>query len=516
MGFKVDTKGSSKSNSAYEQDENKEGENKPFVKNTEDNKIFPEIQVKDINTLIHEKTVGKMDSDTMLYQAASNVETKYIVVKHLKEDVSVELKGIREFKGLTKEISSTSWLGVENEKRKINKLPLWKVDDFEVTPQAKLKYPKEKAIEQAKISVYTKLKNIRLQYGIQNIDLVMGEGDNFRHELPLCKPYKGNRTETLRPIILKDIRQWAMDEMGGELAQPRADGNMVEADDLVEYYGSLGYQSYRKTGKFDYVVIASDKDAMGNPKLLINPDTYTGEGNPLRGQYKLPQTMLIEASDKTEGGIDLVVTGTKKEIKGYGLKWIAYQSFLGEDSADNYSALKHLGRKFNYGVVSAYEDLVNTSTPKEVLQKAVDVFAELLPYGVQYTTYDGRKMDVDTMTYMDTYFKVAYMLRSSKDTMDFYKLCEVFTVDTSKIVGNNTMTPPQRTFMKDTAENKVESLKELCEDVLPELKGYKSLKKDLLVGRLDTISNKLDTLLDKFEGFYEMKQFKKEDHESTK
>tara|TARA_R110000787_G_scaffold90783_3_gene191487 strand:- start:10667 stop:12214 length:1548 start_codon:yes stop_codon:yes gene_type:complete len=511
MGFKVDVKGSSKSNAVQDQDNGESKQEKPFVKNTDDNKIFPEIQVKDISVLIDENTIGMVDADTMIYQAASNTENKYILVEHNTEEVTVELKGSREFKGQTKEISEVSWLGVQNAKRKVQKLEPWLVSDFTITNKSKLKYETEElALERAKITIMTKLKNIRLQFGIDKLTMVIGEGDNFRHKLPLCKPYKGNRADTLRPIILKPLREWVVKERGAIEAELLSNGENVEADDTTEYYGRLGYVAYRRTGIFSYIVLASDKDAMGHAKLLINPDTHTGEKNPLRGQFKYPQAMLIEATDKCVGGVDLVVGSSKKEIKGFGFKWLIYQAILGEDGADNYSALKHLGKKFNYGEVAAYEDLFPLNTPQEVLQKAIDVCAGFLPYGVQYADHIGEGHDVDTLTYMNTYFAVAYMLKSASDTMTFTKLCTAFKVDTSSIVNNNTMAAPKLTFNKDGAKENVDKLKASCENMLPDLKGFKAKKKGDLVELIGAIVENHTSVIGEFDSFYEMKQEPKE------
>ncbi len=485
---------------------------KPYVRQTEDNKIFPEIQIKDITTLIDTNTKGMLDADTMVYQAASNAENKYILVEH-KEDKSVveELKGSREFKGQTKLISDVSWLGIQNAKRKIQELPLWTVDDFTITNKARLKKDSVKeSMESAKVSIYKKLKKMRQQFGIENITLVMGSGDNFRHKLPLCKPYKGNRKQEDRPIILDELRKWVFDNLPSINAEPRADGENVEADDVVEYYGREGYVAYRKTGIFSYIVLASDKDAFGHAKLLINPDTHSGEGNPLRGKYKYPNAFLIEASDRSAGGVDLLIGSSKKEIKGFGLKWLIYQAILGEDSADNYSAIKHLGRKFNYGEVAAYEDLYALTTAKEVVQKAVDVIGGLLPYGVQYTTHDDIEMDVDTMSYCQTYFAVAYMLKSPTDKFTFYTLCDTLGVDTSAIVSNNLLSPPVSEFNKDNAENVVDGLKVVCDNLLPDLVGWKSKKKADKDEFIQTILDNVEAMKMVFPDFYHMVQNTKE------
>ena len=487
-----------------------EKKEKAYVRQTEDNKIFPDIQVRDISTVTDESTVGIYDADSLVYSSASNVEVKYIEVQHNTEEIYVELKGAREFKGQTKAVSEVSWLGILNTKRAIQKLPTLLVEDFTITPKSKLKYDTvEEAMEKAKINIFTNLKKLRAQFGLGKITLSLGEGDTFRNKLHLCRPYKGNRTETLRPIILKKLRAWVLSDLDSMETVPRADGENVENDDTCEYYARLGYVAYRRTGVFSYYVIASDKDAMSHAKLLVNPDCHSGEGHPLRGKYKYPHAMLIEATDKTVGDVDLVINGSKKDFKGYGLKFLVFQCALGIDGADNYSALKHLDRKFNYGEVSAYEDLYPLKTATEVLQKAVDIFAELLPFGVQYTTHDGVDLDVDCMEYMDTYFKVAYMLKTADDDMDFYKLCAAFKVDTSAIVGNNKLSAPVLTFIPDKSEKVVDELKVMCDNVLPDMVGFKTLKKGDLVALVEEIVSNTKDVNEKFSDFYEMVQQEK-------
>lgn len=493
-----------------------EKEDKPFVRDDSDNKMFPQIQVKDIKEITTEDCNAAYDADTLIYQACSNVENKFIRVTH-KEDKNLteELKNITAFRGMGKKIAPKSWLGAINTERELEGLEPYTADDFEVEEAQKLKYDTEaQAIERAKIAIFTKLKDIKQQFGINKITLVLGEGDNFRHELPLCRKYKGQRKPSARPIILDKVRKWAVEHLEALIAAPRWDEKSVEADDVVEYYGNIGYQHYKKTGKFNWLVIASDKDSMNNPKLLVNPDKHSGEGNPLRGRFKQPQAMLIKDSIADAGDIDFKAKANGVDYKFYGFKGLLWQAFLSGDGADNYNCLSHLGQKLNFGDESAYKVLKPCKTAKEALQATIDVFAEVLPYGVQYTDCHGVDHDVDCMTYMDAYFKVAYMLRHDKDKMDFYTLCNAFKVDTSKIVGNNRYTPPKSTFVGEKCEESVNNLKGVVEEVLcGDLKAYKSLKKGDLVERMDNIKNTLEKLLPEFGKFYEMQQFLKEGFE---
>lgn len=488
-------------------DDNK---NKPFERDISDNKLFREIQVDDITTIIDDKTVCMYDADTPLYQVAGNMEIKGIRVTCKKDkNITEDLKNVTMFSGRGKSISDKSWLGVLNIEREIQGLEPLTVEDFDIEETQTLKMDEDKALEAAKIQIYKRLKTLREQYKIKNITLVVGEGDNFRHKLDLCRPYKGGRDKVARPLLLKKVRAWAKAELDVIEATPRDDGEMVEADDVVEYYGHLGYQEYRKNGKFSYLVIATDKDALNNPKLLINPDTHKGENNPLRGKFKNPQPMLIEASDKSIGDVEQVVKPSSTEVKGYGAKFLMYQSLLGGDSADNYSALSHLPFKFNFGDLSAYKVLKPCKTMEELLQSCVNVFANLLPYGVQYETHKGTTVDVDTMTYMNTYFLVAYMLRSPKDTFNFYKLCKHYKIDTSKVIGNNKLTPPVKTFVPK--EKEYLNLKSKCEELIGNnLVKYKGLKKPELVALLDKLLEGYTEVSEMFDDQYDMVQHEKE------
>ena len=453
---------------------------KEYVRDTTDNKLFKGIQIDDISKLIHKDTVAFWDYDTPIYKICSNLENKMINVT-LKTDPSVseDIKNITTFRGRSsKTVAESSWLGLLNIDRELKGQEPLSQDDFEITQKQVLKYDSEDAaFEQAKIELFKGMKKIRKQYLIENIKLVIGSGDNFRHKLPLCRPYKGTRQETLRPLLLKRVREWAVEELKAIDVKPRPDGENIEADDYCEFYGAKGIQSYRKTGKFDYIVIASDKDATNSGKLLINPDTHVGDQNPLRGKFKFPQPMLIKSTDKCVGDLELVKKSSGSEVKGYGFLFLLYQGLLGQDQADNYNALSHLGRKdIKFGDLSAYKVLKPCTTAKEALEACINTYYELLPEGVQYTTHDGIEMDVDTMTYMDTYFRVAYMTRSETDTMDFYKLCKAFKVDTSKVVGNNVpvikpLAPEQE--IRDTYEDVVQQLKAISE-VLQNTKGKKS------------------------------------------
>lgn len=411
---------------------------KEFKRDESDNKLFPEIQVKDITSIITEDCVGAYDADTLLFQACSNVQTKFIRIKHLKEGFTEEMPNVTTFRGMGKGIKKGSWLHMKNVERELEGLAPYEIGDFEVENCQKLKYEtEEEAIEKAKIEIYKKMKEVRLQFRIPRLLLLIGEGTNFRNSLPLCRPYKGNRKPSDKPLILKSIRTWAVKELGAVEATARWDGEMVECDDLCEYFANLGYKNYLATKRFNFLAISADKDSNNNPKLLVSPDKHTGKDNPLRGQWKQPQAMLVLDSAKDVGDVTFKTKTGGVDYKFYGFKGLLWQAFLSGDGADNYNCLTHLKQGLNFGDESAYRVLKPCTSAKESLIAVIDTFAELLPDGVKYTTHDGKDLHVSTLEYMDTYFKVAYMMRSENDRLDFYKLCEAFKVDVSKIKDNH-------------------------------------------------------------------------------
>jgi len=469
-------------------------EEKPFERDESDNPIFKEWQIDNLKDIITDDCVAYYDADTLYFQAAKNQETKYIKVIH-KDGWSEELAGIKVFKGLGKGIKKDSWLWLKNLERETSGKEPYNLEDFTIEEHSKLKGEKSACFKQAQIQVNTKLKRVRQQFGLNKVITVIGSGENFRNLIPLCKPYKGNRKDSLPPILLKELRQWAVEEgLAIETPESPIHGN-IETDDYVDMMGWLGAINYNKTGKFNKICILSDKDGNNSAKLICNPDTYSGE-HPKKGKFKFPQPFRVPNTNESAGDIEIIPKETSADYKFIGFKGLLWQILVG-DGADFYSALGHLNGGMGFGADSVYKRLKPCKTAKESLQTTIDIFAELLPYGVQYTDHKGDPQDVDTLTYIDFYFRTAYMLRSLDDQMDFFKLCKSFKVDTSKIENNNLLTAPYQIFNEEMSEEIVgESLALLSSLKDNELKSYKSLKKDGLVERLDSSLEKVDMMIE--------------------
>ena len=457
--------------------------------------MFKDYQVNDIKSIITEDCEVYYDADTLYYQAASNQENKFIKVTHKVEGWTEELAGVKVFRGLGKGIKKDSWLWLKNLEREAEgKIP-YTLEEFDVEDCSALKGEKNYCLEQAKIQVNMKLKRLREQFLLNKIITVVGSGNNFRHSLPLCRLYKGNRKDTLVPILLKELRKWAVDSgLAMQVPESPLYGN-IEVDDYVDMMGWEGALHYEKTGKFNKICILSDKDGNNSAKLICSPDTYSGD-HPKKGKFKFPQPYRVPNTKEAAGDIEIIPKTSSADYKFIGFKGLLWQ-ILTSDSADNYSALGHLNGGMGFGADSAYKVLKPCKTAKESLQVMIDTFSKVLPYGVEYTDHTGKKHDVDTLEYINNYFRVAYMLRSLDDKMDFYKLCKAFKVDTSAIENNNILTAPYKVFNIELAEELlsegVSSLKELK---LSDLKTYKSLNKGGLVERLDNSVEKVDSIIE--------------------
>ncbi len=451
---------------------------------TVDNKMFKNIQVKDIENYITEDCVCVIDSDTIAFRAAELQQKSFLSVKNKHTEEETILSNITEFKGLTKAISKASWLGGVNIKREASSEEPYTVEDFEITHYAELKNTKDRCLLNIKSFIDDYVQAILKQSGCKKELCLLGEGECHRHKLLLPQKYKGSRTE--KPILLPEARQYLTDTYNTEVIKD------IEADDMAEIYAIRGTANYLKTGKFNYMISAIDKDARGTPSLLLD---YNKDG-PI---WKNPNPWLIDTTVNSIGEIEYISGQTKCT----GLLQICYQLLCG-DNIDNYHPYlrfpKELKPKFSYADAAFYSDFCNLETQKEVIQKTIDVYYKFFPCGVKFTAWDGTKVDEDTLWWLETMFSCVYMLRSLDDSTRFSDYVKTFDADISKLVGNNVEK------VLDLQEDKVirEELLKVKEtlNILSETDYKKSDKKDVLLEKLKNRVNIAEELSKTLENFY--------------
>lgn len=414
------------------QDEHDYSEDTPYTKRrvTVDNKYFTSIQVKDVSSILTDDCVLYIDSDTIPFMAASLQDDNYVVVSHPEWDEAREFKNKTEFKGASRTegvITQKSWLGIENMKRAATGKPEYKLEDFTITQNKRLKTDEQKCLKNIKGYIDEFIEAIKFQSGCDNVFCYLGSGDNHRHLLKLPKIYKGNRDEQARPLLLKQAREYVLQNYPSELIVGR------EADDRIQQAGFEGWLHYKKTGKFNKFVTLIDKDGYQAPCLLFS---YNKSG-PI---WAHPNPVLINSTNEGVGEIEMVGS----DCKCTGLLQICYQLCSGDQSDFYHPYLrfdKELHPEQPYSDASFFKDFFTLKSPQECLQKVVDKFYDFFPAGLKYSAWDGTQMDIDTLDWLSMLFTCVYMLRSENDKTNIEALLNKFNVDYSKIVGNNKPKP---------------------------------------------------------------------------
>lgn len=227
--------------------------------------------------------------------------------------------------------------------------------------------------------------------------VAFGAKENFRDSIPTPTKYKSHRTESLRPLLLQDIKL-----MVREL-YPYEEPPTGEADDVVAFYQWKSLQDDNRR----IVVCTIDKDATQTPcKALYNPDKGT--------------TMSIK------GLGEIYMQGDPKpKLKSHGRMTLYYQMLHG-DPTDCYSPCDVYKQINNIDKASpcltdlkTYNILKDCKTDKECWEAIVKQYKEW--YGeeeVEWTAWDGTKHTGDYLDIMQMNWDYCYMLRFPEDKVE--------------------------------------------------------------------------------------------------
>lgn len=210
----------------------------------------------------------------------------------------------------------------------------------------------------------------------------MSGSTNFRHDVALRKPYKGNRKDSHKPIHLQALREWAFSLPYTKRA------TKFETDDIVtgmaHRYGRNGY------------VIQNEKDIYGGYNCWIfHPDH---------------QDEPVWSDPSIIGDLDW----KGEDLVGLGRLFVLAQGGIFGDSADNYSGLDGAGPRKAWEVLSQFK-----GERIEVLPEAVNEVVKLYraKYGneYEYLNKSGQKAVASWYGFYEEGIRLAYMLKSRKD-----------------------------------------------------------------------------------------------------
>jgi hypothetical protein len=307
-----------------------------------------------------------VDGDLVAYKHAAAAETRTIIAKHLKSGREKEFGTRTEFKKFLadKEIE-------------------FKPEVYEITDH---QHPVD--ISFAIGTVNKSIEKLLESTWCDELEIYIGSGKTFRHDLPLPTPYKDNRQDTIKPVHLTAVRNHLRRKYKAKVVD-----NGMEVDDVVTIRA--------------YECLQNDQEAV---LASVDKDSYQSQG-----------IHLFNWTDE-EPKIHLVPTighlrKVKSTIKGDGLIFLALQVLSG-DTADTYKPYEL--SKVSYGPAKAMKALEGCTTEQEILKVIISEFKRLYPEPFEYTDCHGvLHEEADWFDMLQMYWSCAYMKRSWDDVSSF-------------------------------------------------------------------------------------------------
>lgn len=339
-----------------------------------------------------------LDLDQTCYVSAAGSEKRTIKATHIKSGKSKEFRNRTEFWGSTKKVVG-GWLKDQNANMEMKakaagkSFTPWTREDFLVediqTPE-----PVENCLHLLKMKINAIFDHLEIS-SKQGVGVLGGE-NNFRLMLPAPERYKGNREDLLRPLLLQETRDYVKKKYNAKVI------NGVEADDYLSVLMYTGWENYKKTGKFNFLIASFDKDQKGTPGLLFDTMRDNGEK-----QWKHPTPMLI---DDSMG--EIWMEGNK--VKGWGKKFFGYQMLCG-DISDNIKPYQCFDINGRFGDTAAFNLIGHLGTEKEMWEAIVDQYKAWFPNGVEFTSWDGSLKKMSAGQWASVIFQMVYMKRHPND-----------------------------------------------------------------------------------------------------
>jgi len=327
------------------------------------------------------------DADSIAYKAAAANETKSITTQHITKGTIEHWSNRTEFK---------------------KALEAGRYDSLEMYTITDVQDPRHSSY--GKSLIREMIKGYHNRTGVLKGEIYIGGKDNFRDLIPLPMEhlvtvgkyagsallggrYKGKRDDTIRPVQLKELRQWMIDELGAIVV------NGMEVDDK----GSIRAYEGWKAKKGRVIQVTCDKDALQCSGYLFNPDKDT-----------TPRLIQGYGEIHREGS----------GIKGTGRHWLYFQSLYG-DKVDCYHGAdlwKIQGDKAGiarqFGEVAAYNLLKDCKSDREAWQVLHDTYKMWYPEVQTYTDHTGVVQQKDHVEIMQLYVDCAFMRRWEDDRIN--------------------------------------------------------------------------------------------------
>lgn len=351
--------------------------------------------VENWQDIVTDDVVINLDLDQTAFVAAAGAEKRTVLVTHIKSGRQMEFKNRTEFHGRQKTVVG-GWLKDQNTNMEAKalssgrKFTPWTREDFMIEDK-QVAEPVENCLHLLKIKINAIIEHMG---GARGVGILGGAG-NFRLVLPTPEIYKGNREDTIRPLLLGECREYVKKKYGAIVI----DG--IEADDYLTMRQYEGWLHYKKTGKFNQIVASFDKDQVQCPGLIFNTMRDSTERS-----WKHPLPWLI---DDSMGEIWM----EKGKVKGWGKKFFGYQMLFG-DQSDNVKPYQNFD-KIRFGERSAFQVISPCQDENSMWIAVVNQYKEWFPDGVEFTDHMGIDRKFTAGQWASVIFQAVYMKRREKD-----------------------------------------------------------------------------------------------------
>jgi len=170
---------------------------------------------------------------------------------------------------------------------------------------------------------------------VVSVEVFLTGKDNFRYDIAVTEPYKGNRSGKPKPVHLQSLRQYLIDEWGADVSEGQ------EADDSIAIRAT-------ELGE-DAVIVSLDKDfdqLTGWHYNFVKKDLYNVEQSDADLNF-YSQFLTGDRIDNIIGvkGIGVVKAGKLLKDKTPYEMWQVCVEHLGEDRALENGQLLYLRRE---------------------------------------------------------------------------------------------------------------------------------------------------------------------------
>lgn len=334
---------------------------------------------------LKKQRIAIIDLDFVLHAASCVGEERYIEVVYRPTGTKKEFSNKTEFYGRN---TQGGWLKELNKAREEKNEKPFPPEEFSIVQKQRLKDPLENILHSAKLMVETALKASKANCYEAYIGAKGAR--NFRVEEAKMLKYKGHREDMLVPLMKEQVREYLIKKF-----------NAIEVDDIeVDDYVVIRCSELLCKGK-EAFVIAVDKDAMGCPVQVYNPNR--------------PEEGVVDC----RGFGNLCLDG--KKVRGKGRLFKYWQIAVG-DPTDNYKANARSSKK--WADMGGYKALKGCTNDKEAVEVLEQVYKDLYPEPVSFDSWDGNKYTFDWKDCLNEIFIMAHMKEYEKDNRTFDEYVE--------------------------------------------------------------------------------------------